>query len=156
MCKKIQNRQLIQILEFVFFSWSKTFRYAFVLVLWIMLTLVSTWHPKTGMFDVVRELWKLAEELGVVFHTNSILKIIVENKTAKAIVVNGNRIDSDLVLWCHHHHTETLLDQEHRAYSENIGIVVFCPSSLLFLRFWSKINMSHHALFFDTDFLPAC
>jgi phytoene desaturase len=39
------------------------------------------------MFDVVR-MKSLAEELGVVFHTNSnIEKIIVENKQPKLIVV---------------------------------------------------------------------
>jgi hypothetical protein len=31
------------------------------------------------------------------FHTNSDIEKQFENKTAKAIVVNGNRIDSDLV-----------------------------------------------------------
>jgi phytoene desaturase len=40
----------------------------------------------------------LATELGVTFHTNSnIEKIIVENKTAKALVVNGEIIISDLI-----------------------------------------------------------
>jgi phytoene desaturase len=32
---------------------------------------LGTWHPKTGMYDVVRAMKSLAEELGVVFHTNS-------------------------------------------------------------------------------------
>jgi phytoene desaturase len=31
---------------------------------------MGTWHPKTGMFDVVRAM-DLARELGVTFHTNS-------------------------------------------------------------------------------------
>jgi phytoene desaturase len=35
---------------------------------------MGTWHPKTGMFDVVRAMESLARELGVTFHTNSILK----------------------------------------------------------------------------------
>jgi phytoene desaturase len=40
------------------------------------------------MFDV-QAMENLARELGVVFHTNSnIEKIIVEGKSAKAIVVN--------------------------------------------------------------------
>jgi phytoene desaturase len=54
---------------------------------------------ETGMFDVVRAMESLAKELGVKFQTNAnIEKIIVENKTAVAIQVNGERIDSDLVL----------------------------------------------------------
>ena len=157
--KKFKNEQLIQILEFpVLFLGAKPSDtpsfYSFMNYADFGL---GTWHPKTGMFDVVRAMKSLAEELGVVFHTNSnIEKIIVENKTAKAIVVNGQRIDSDLVLsGADYHHTETLLDQEHRAYSEKYwDSRVFAPSSLLFyVGFDKKIeNISHHALFFDTDF----
>jgi phytoene desaturase len=72
------------------------------------------------MFDVVRAMESLAKELGVKFQTNAnIEKIIVENKTAVAIQVNGERIDSDLVLSGAYH--ETLLEQEHRAYTEILG-----------------------------------
>ncbi|MDG2432690.1 phytoene desaturase family protein, partial [Flavobacterium sp.] len=157
--KKFKNPQLIQILEFpVLFLGAKPSDtpsfYSFMNYADFGL---GTWHPKTGMFDVVRAMKSLAEELGVVFHTNAnIEKIIVENKTAKAIVVNGERVDSDLVLsGADYHHTETLLDQEHRAYSEKYwDSRVFAPSSLLFyVGFDKKIdNISHHALFFDTDF----
>ena len=157
--KKFKNKQLIQILEFpVLFLGAKPSDtpsfYSFMNYADFGL---GTWHPKTGMFDVVRAMKSLAEELGVVFQTNAnIEKIIVENKTAKAIVVNGQRIDSDLVLsGADYHHTETLLDQEHRAYSEKYwDSRVFAPSSLLFyVGFDKKIeNISHHALFFDTDF----
>jgi phytoene desaturase len=99
----------------------------------------------------------LALELGVKFQTNSnIEKIIVENKTAVAIQVNGEIIASDLILsGADYHHTETLLNQEHRAYSEKYwDSRVFAPSSLLFyVGFNKKIeNISHHALFFDVDF----
>jgi phytoene desaturase len=87
-------------------------------------------------------------------HNSNIEKIIVENKIAIAIVVNGEIIDSDLVLsGADYHHTETLLDKEHRAYSENIGTVAFSLLRHYFLCCFKKIeNMSHHALFFDTDF----
>lgn len=118
---------------------------------------LGTWHPKTGMFDVVFAMESLAKELGVKFVTNAAIdKIIVENKTAKALIVNGVRIDSDLVLsGADYHHTETLLDEEHRVYSEKYwDSRVFAPSSLLFyVGFNKKIdNISHHALFFDVDF----
>jgi len=119
---------------------------------------LGTWHPKTGMFDVVRAMENLARELGVQFFVNSnIEKIIVEDKTAKAIVTNGERIDADLVLsGADYHHTETLMDKDHRAYSEKYwDSRVFAPSSLLFyVGFDKKLeNISHHALFFDTDFV---
>jgi phytoene desaturase len=157
--KKFKNERLIQILEFpVLFLGAKPSDtpsfYSFMNYADFGL---GTWHPKTGMFDVVRAMESLARELGVTFHTNSnIEKIIVENKTAKAIVVNGQRIASDLILsGADYHHTETLLDQEYRAYSEKYWESrVFAPSSLLFyVGFNKKIeNISHHALFFDVDF----
>jgi phytoene desaturase len=157
--KKFKNERLIQILEFpVLFLGAKPSDtpsfYSFMNYADFGL---GTWHPKTGMFDVVRAMESLALELGVTFKTNSnIEKILVENKTAKSIVVNGEIIVSDLILsGADYHHTETLLDQEHRAYSEKYwDSRVFAPSSLLFyVGFNKKIeNISHHALFFDVDF----
>ncbi|TRX00388.1 phytoene desaturase family protein [Flavobacterium gawalongense] len=157
--KKFKNERLIQILEFpVLFLGAKPSDtpsfYSFMNYADFGL---GTWHPKTGMFDVVRAIESLARELGVTFHTNSnIERIIVEDKVAKAIVVNGETIASDLILsGADYHHTETLLDLEHRAYSEKYwDCRVFAPSSLLFyIGFDKKIkNISHHALFFDVDF----
>lgn len=157
--KKFKNNRLIQILEFpVLFLGAKPSDtpsfYSFMNYADFGL---GTWHPKTGMFDVVRAMETLALELGVTFHTNSnIEKIIVDNKTAKGLVVNGKAIYSDLVLsGADYHHTETLLEEKHRAYSEKYwDSRVFAPSSLLFyIGFDKKIeNISHHALFFDVDF----
>ena len=157
--KKFKNEQLIQILEFpVLFLGAKPSDtpsfYSFMNYADFGL---GTWHPKTGMFDVVRAMENLATELGVKFQVKaSIDKIVVENKKAKAVVVNGKRIDSDIVLsGADYHHTETLLDLEHRAYSEKYWESrVFAPSSLLFyVGFDKKVeNISHHALFFDVDF----
>lgn len=158
--RKFKNERLIQILEFpVLFLGAKPSDtpsfYSFMNYADFGL---GTWHPKTGMFDVVRAMENLARELGVQFFVNSnIEKIIVEDKTAKAIVVNGERIDADLVLsGADYHHTETLMDKDHRAYSEKYwDSRVFAPSSLLFyVGFDKKLeNISHHALFFDTDFV---
>jgi phytoene desaturase len=157
--KKFKNQRLIQILEFpVLFLGAKPSDtpsfYSFMNYADFGL---GTWHPKTGMYDVVRAMYTLATELGVKFLTNATIeKIIVENKTAKAIVINGEVIQSDLILsGADYHHTETLLDQEHRAYSQKYwDSRVFAPSSLLFyVGFNKKItNISHHALFFDVDF----
>lgn len=157
--KKFKNERLIQILEFpVLFLGAKPSDtpsfYSFMNYADFGL---GTFHPKTGMFDVVRAMESLAKELGVIFHTNSTIeKIIVAKKVAKAIVVNGETIASDLILsGADYHHTETLLDAQDRAYSEKYwDSRVFAPSSLLFyIGFNKKIeNISHHALFFDVDF----
>lgn len=157
--KTFKNERLIQILEFpVLFLGAKPSKtpsfYNFMNYADFGL---GTWHPKTGMFDVIRGIEKLALELGVTIQTNSsIEKIIVENKTATGIVIDGKVIKSDVVLsGADYHHSETLLEKEHRMYSEKYWENrVFAPSSLLFfVGFDKKIeNISHHALFFDVDF----
>lgn len=157
--KKFSNPRLIQILEFpvLFLGAKPSDTPSFYSFMNFADFGLGTWHPKTGMFDVVRAMESLARELGVKFVINAAIeKIVVENKTAKAIVINGQTITSDLVLsGADYHHTETLLDSEHRAYSEAYwDSRVFAPSSLLFyVGFDKKIeNISHHALFFDVDF----
>jgi len=157
--KNFKNERLIQILEFpVLFLGAKPSKtpsfYNFMNYADFGL---GTWHPKTGMFDVVRGIEKLAVELGVTIKTNvPIEKIIVENKTAAGIVIGGEFIPADIVLsGADYQHTETLLEEQHRAYSEKYWESrVFAPSSLLFfIGFNKKIeNISHHALFFDVDF----
>ena len=157
--KEFKNERLIQILEFpVLFLGAKPSKtpsfYNFMNYADFGL---GTWHPKTGMFDVVRGIEKLALELGVTIKTNTpIEKIIVEDKTATGIIIDGKEIKSDIILsGADYHHTETLLEQQHRAYSETYWEGrVFAPSSLLFfVGFDKKIeNITHHALFFDVDF----
>jgi phytoene desaturase len=157
--KKFNNQRLIQILEFpVLFLGAKPSKtpsfYNFMNYADFGL---GTWHPKTGMFDVVHGIEKLAIELGVTIETNSsIEKIIVENKTATGIIINGKTIKADIILsGADYQHTETLLDETHRSYSEKYWESrVFAPSSLLFfIGFNKKIeNITHHALFFDVDF----
>nr|WP_315224127.1 phytoene desaturase family protein [uncultured Flavobacterium sp.] len=157
--KKFKNQRLIQILEFpvLFLGAKPTKTPSFYNFMNYADFGLGTWHPKTGMFDVVRGMEKLATELGVTIKTNSVIeKIIVEQKTATAIVIDGKVIKADIILsGADYHHSETLLDAEHRNYSEKYwDSRVFAPSSLLFyVGFDKKIeNISHHALFFDVDF----
>ena len=157
--KEFKNERLIQILEFpVLFLGAKPSNtpsfYNFMNYADFGL---GTWHPKTGMFDIVRSIEKLALELGVTIKTNSVIeKIIVENKTATGIIIDGKTIQSDIILsGADYQHTETLLEKEHRTYSDKYWEKrVFAPSSLLFfVGFDKKIeNITHHALFFDVDF----
>jgi phytoene desaturase len=157
--KKFTNQKLIQILEFpVLFLGAKPSDtpsfYSFMNYADFGL---GTWHPKTGMFDVVQAMESLAKELGVIFHTNSnIEKINTENNQAKSLVINGKTIFSDVILsGADYAHTETLLDENQRQYSQKYWESrVFAPSSLLFyVGFDRKLdNISHHALFFDVDF----
>ncbi|MBC2845921.1 phytoene desaturase family protein [Winogradskyella flava] len=118
---------------------------------------LGTWHPKGGMYEIIKAMKALAESLGVTICTNSnVEKIVVENARSTAIVVNGNTIVSDIVLsGADYHHSETLLDTKYRQYSESYWEKrTFAPSSLLFyVGFSKKLNhIEHHNLFFDTNF----
>ena len=118
---------------------------------------LGTWHPKGGMYEVVKAMDDLAKELGVEIKTNqNVEKINVENGVVKSVVSNGETVYSEVVLsGADYHHTETLLDQKYRGYSEKYwDSKIFAPSSLLFyVAFDKKIkNVSHHTLFFDTEF----
>ena len=54
---------------------------------------LGTWHPKGGMYEIVKAMKSLAESLGVSIYTNSnVEKISVDNGKAKSITVNGNII----------------------------------------------------------------
>jgi phytoene desaturase len=157
--KNFKNERLIQILEFpvLFLGAKPTKTPSFYNFMNYADFGLGTWHPKTGMFDVVHSIQKLALELGVTIKTNAqIDKIVVENKTAVGIIIQEKLIKADIVLsGADYHHTETLLDETYRAYTKKYWESrVFAPSSLLFfVGFDKKIeNVSHHALFFDVDF----
>ncbi len=157
--KKIKSNRLIQILEFpvLFLGAKPSNTPAFYNFMNYADFGLGTWHPKGGMYSVVKGMKKLAEELGVNFITNmNVEKILVENKRVSGIKVNGEIIHSDLVLsGADYHHSETLLDPEYRQYSESYWEKkTFAPSSLLFyVGFDKKLeNINHHNLFFDTDF----
>ncbi|GIQ58336.1 phytoene dehydrogenase [Flavobacterium collinsii] len=157
--KQFKNEKLIQILEFpvLFLGAKPTKTPSFYNFMNYADFGLGTWHPKTGMYDVVHGIEKLALELGVTIKTNvAIEKIVVKDKTATALLINGKMIEADVILsGADYHHTETLLDTEHRAYSEKYWESrTFAPSSLLFfVGFNKKIeNVTHHSLFFDVDF----
>lgn len=118
---------------------------------------LGTWHPETGMFDVVAAMESLATELGVRIRTSSpVERIVVENGRATGLVVNGETISGDIILsGADYAHTETLLPEAARTYStEYWEKRVFAPSCLVFYAGFSKPveGVPHHALFFDADF----
>jgi len=157
--KKFKNPKLISTLEFpVLFLGAKPSKtpsfYNFMNFADFGL---GTWHPKGGMYEVIKAMGNLAKELGVTIHTSkSVDKIIVENGTSAAIECNGERFQADYIIsGADYHHSETLLDFEYRQYSEAFwDKKTFAPSCLLFyVGFDIKLNnIEHHNLFFDTDF----
>eukprot|EP01093_Parvamoeba_rugata_P015233 TRINITY_DN5262_c0_g1_i2.p1 TRINITY_DN5262_c0_g1~~TRINITY_DN5262_c0_g1_i2.p1 ORF type:complete len:354 (-),score=72.53 TRINITY_DN5262_c0_g1_i2:82-1143(-) len=118
---------------------------------------LGTWHPKSGMYEVIKAMESLAKELGVTIHTNSpIERILVDNGIATGVSCNGKIHTSDVVLsGADYQHSESLLEEKYQQYSKRYwDKKVFAPSSLLFyIGFDTKLkNVEHHNLFFDTDF----
>lgn len=157
--KRFKNQKLVQILEFpvLFLGAKPQDTPAFYSFMNFADFGMGTWHPKNGMYSVILAMEALANELGVKIQTNSnVEKIIVKQKKAIGIKVNGQEQFCDVVLsGADYHHSETLLDIEHRAYSESYWEKkTFAPSSLLFyVGFDKKIeNVEHHTLFFDVSF----
>ncbi|GAB5564918.1 MAG: phytoene desaturase family protein [Winogradskyella sp.] len=157
--KKFKNPKLISTLEFpVLFLGAKPNQtpsfYSFMNYADFGL---GTWHPKGGMYEIIKGMSALAKSLGVTIKTNSnVEKINVNNGKAASIIVNGEVIKSDIILsGADYHHSETLLDENYRQYSESYWDKrTFAPSSLLFyVGFNKKLkNIEHHNLFFDTNF----
>lgn len=157
--RRFKNKKLVQILEFpvLFLGAKPSDTPSFYSFMNFADFGLGTWHPKNGMYSVVLAMEKLAKELGVTINVNSnIEKIEVTDGKATALVVNGERVLADIILsGADYHHSETLLDEKHRAYSEKYWEKkTFAPSSLLFyVGFDKKIkNVEHHSLFFDVDF----
>jgi phytoene desaturase len=157
--RKFNSPKLIQILEFpvLFLGAKPSDTPSFYSFMNFADFGLGTWHPKNGMYSVILAMEKLAIELGVTIHTGTnIEKIIVENGAATALIVNGETIKGDIILsGADYHHSESLLDEKHRAYTEKYWEnKTFAPSSLLFyVGFDKKIeNVEHHSLFFDVDF----
>jgi phytoene desaturase len=157
--KEFKNERLAQILEFpVLFLGAKPSNtpsfYSFMNYADFG---IGTFHPKKGMYQVVLAMEELAKSLGVTIKTkNPIDKIIVDNGKATGIIAKGETYYSDIILsGADYHHTETLVDDKYRQYSEKYwSKKTFAPSSLLFyVGFDKKLkNVNHHTLFFDVDF----
>jgi phytoene desaturase len=157
--KRFNNNRLAQILEFpvLFLGAKPSDTPSFYNFMNYADFGLGTFHPKKGMYQVILAMEALAKELGVSIQTNAnVESIMVENGTAKGLVVNGQKQTCDLVLsGADYHHTETLLDRQYRQYSERYWRKkTFAPSSLLFyVGFDKKLqNVDHHTLFFDVDF----
>ena len=118
---------------------------------------LGTWHPKGGMYEVVKAMTTLAKSLGVNIVTESeVTNIELNNNKVTGVKTNNNAFECDILLsGADYHHTESLLPSKQRQYSETYwDKKTFAPSALLFyVGFNKKLkNVSHHTLFFDTDF----
>lgn len=157
--KHIKNEKLAQILEFpvLFLGAKPSNTPAFYSFMNYADMKLGTWYVKGGMAHVVDSFRQLAESLGVKIHTNSsVQRIVADDDHVTGIQVNGDFIKADAVIsGADYHHTEQLLDEPFRNYSERYWQKrTFAPSALMYyVGFGKKLkNVSHHTLFFDSDF----
>ncbi|MEO5905303.1 MAG: FAD-dependent oxidoreductase, partial [Saprospiraceae bacterium] len=118
---------------------------------------LGTWYPTNGMYSVVQGMVDMASEMGVQFHFNCEVKgFIFEDKEIKGVTTSKGFFSADVVIsGADYHHTETLLPESQRNYSESYWKKkTFAPSALLFFVGINKKlkDFRHHTLFFDTSF----
>ena len=118
---------------------------------------LGTWHPVGGMYKVVQAMEKLAKSLGVQVRTDSeVLEFVTKKNKIKAVITKNKTYSADIFLsGADYAHTEKLLPPTMRQYGESYWKKkIFAPSALLFYVGFEKPieKVSHHTLFFDTDF----
>ncbi len=158
--KYFKDKRLIQLLEFpvLFLGATPENTPALYSLMNYADMSLGTWYPQGGMHKIIEGMVSLAESLGVNFKFNSnVEQIVVENGSAKALIVNKTREDFEyIVAGADYHHVEQqLLPEEYRKYDEAYWEGrKLAPSSLIyFIGLNKKLkNLQHHNLFFDTDF----
>ena len=157
--KEFKNNRLAQILEFpvLFLGAKPSATPSFYNFMNYADFGLGTFHPKGGMYEVIKGIKALAEEMGVTIKTDhNVQKILTSKGETYGVKVNDEEFKCDVVLsGADYHHTETLLKPELRQYSESYWEKkTFAPSSLLFyVGFDGQLkNVNHHTLFFDVDF----
>jgi len=119
---------------------------------------LGTWYPKKGMFEVVKAMVSLAEELGVTFlYNQEVLKVDVSDGLAKKVVTASATFEMDIIVGSadYQHLDQQVLEKNYRNYTGKYWESrVMAPSSLLFYIGLNKrvTNLLHHNLFFDEDF----
>lgn len=119
---------------------------------------LGTWYPQGGMYEVVKAMQQLAEELGVQFQFNQdVERLEVNDGTVKKVITRTGEFEADVVIGAADYHfiEDQLLPAQSRSYNEAYwNNRVMAPSCLIYYIGINKKlnNVLHHNLFFDTDF----
>ena len=117
---------------------------------------LGTHYPMGGFYQLVLAMKEVAEKQGATFHFNKTVQSInAQNGSLTSLPIDGESLDFDAVIASSdYHHTETLLAEEYRNYSEIYWQNrTFAPSCLIFYLGIDQIipNLKHHTLFFEND-----
>ena len=119
---------------------------------------LGTWYPMGGMYEPVKAIQQIAEQLGVKFYFNeSVKEFTIKDNKINGVVTTTKTIETDVVIsGADYHFTESLLPVEMRSYSDKYWDErVMAPSCILFYIGLNKKLpeiVTHHTLFFDADF----
>ncbi|MBO6200729.1 MAG: NAD(P)/FAD-dependent oxidoreductase, partial [Chryseobacterium sp.] len=83
---------------------------------------LGTWYPIGGFIKVIEAMQQIGIDQGVKFHLNSsVEQIIINDKNASALVINGETIEFDsIIASSDYEHTESqLLPEEYRNYDKD-------------------------------------
>ncbi|BDD08375.1 phytoene dehydrogenase [Fulvitalea axinellae] len=117
---------------------------------------LGTWYPDGGMVKIAEAMRQTVEEAGVIIKTGEAVKEIQasDGVVKKILTETGEYGACTFVSGADYRHTETLLPENYRAYTDEYWDKrVLAPSCLLFFLGISKRvpNIEHHTLFFDED-----
>ncbi|WP_353136867.1 phytoene desaturase family protein [Pseudopedobacter sp.] len=117
---------------------------------------LGTWYPMGGFYELVKAMHHIAEKQGAQFYFNSpVEKLNIKDEKVYSMEVNGKELFFDMVISSSdYHHSETLIPERYRNYSEKYWSgKTFAPSCLIYyLGIKEKIqNLKHHTLFFEPD-----
>lgn len=157
--KLFKNEQLIQLLEFpvLFLGATPQKTPALYSLMNYADLALGTWYPKGGMYEIVKAMVSLAEELGVEIRLNQeVTGIHVTNGRATQVVTADATYTVDAVVGGadYHHLEQEVLQPQHRRYTPAYWDKrTMAPSSLLFYVGVNKKlpGLLHHNLFFDED-----
>lgn len=118
----------------------------------------GTWYPEGGMYSVVDGMYRLAQELGVIFHFGeNVKRIDLMAGKARKVVTLQNEYEADIVIGNADYHfiESSLLPAGFRSYTEDYWQKrLMAPSCLLYYVGIKKRlkNIRHHMLVFDRSF----
>ena len=112
---------------------------------------LGAWYVRGGMYEIPRALEKLARELGVkIFTKSTVEKIVIENKKAVGVSVNGEIIGANFVI----SNADAI-----ETYRNLLPVKKFqnrepsCSGFVLLLGTRKKFNtLAHHNIFFSDDY----
>ena len=118
---------------------------------------LGTWYPSGGIRSVAKAIYQVAKSQGVDFFFNQpVKKISINGNKATEVVTDKSSYHADIIVANadYNHVEQTMLPKAYRNYSKSYWAKrTMSPSALIFyVALNKKLDLSHHTLFFDSDF----